>query len=100
METISQAVTRLHEQGYTGQCRAEPGGLRFLDDGALVAAEAVVVEEVVRLEGTSTPDEQAVVFAVRSPDGDRRATFCVTYGPDMDPDDCDIMQRLDVRPAP
>ncbi len=98
METISQAVGRLTEQGYTGQCRAETDGVRFLEEGTLVAPERVVVEHVVRLEGTSSPDEEAVVFALRCPDSQQRATLCINYGPAMDPDDSEMMRRLTVRP--
>lgn len=98
METISQTLGRLSEQGYTGQCRAEEDGLRFLEDGSLYAPEEVVVEEVVRLEGTSSPDEESVVFAIASPHGEQRATLCVTYGHNMDPLDSDVVTRLTVRP--
>ncbi len=98
MESISQAVGRLSEQGYTGQCRAEAGGVRFLEDGTLLAPEKVIVEEVVRLEGTSSPDEEAVVFALCTPDKQQRATLCVTYGPDMPLEDSEVVRRLVVRP--
>ncbi len=98
METISQAVGRLSEEGYTEQCRAEVGGVRFLDDGAIYEPEQVVVEEVIRLEGTSAPDEESVVFALRSPDGQSRGTLCMSYGSQMDPIDSEVIARLTVRP--
>lgn len=99
MESISQAVGRLSEEGYTEQCRAEEGGVRFLDDGAIYEPEQVVVEEVVRLEGTSAPDEESVIFAVCSPDGRSRGTLCMSYGSQMDATDCDVIARLTLRPV-
>lgn len=98
METISQAVGRLSEQGYTDQCRAEAGGVRFLEDGALYSPEDIVVEEVVRLEGTSSPDEESVVFAISSPAGGQRGTLCIAFGSGMDETDSEMVNRLTVRP--
>jgi hypothetical protein len=98
MNAISQTIGRLSEEGYTEQCRAEAGGVRFLDDGAIYQPEQVVVEEVVRFDGPSGPDEESVIFAVCSPDGRSRGTLCITYGAQMDEVDSDIMERLTVRP--
>ena len=71
METISEAVSRLSEEGYTGQCRAEAGGVRFLEDGALYPPEQVIVEEFDgRVPTLYRPLPQApadsLIFAVRT----------------------------------
>ncbi len=98
-ETLVELLQRLHEQGYEGQCRAETTGLRFLPDGGVVAPADVQVDQVIRLEGTSAPGEQTIVFAVTTPDRARQATYCVCFGPDTDPLDADMMQELDIRAA-
>lgn len=98
METMVQTMHRLGNQGFNGQFRAESGGLRFLTNGTLYQPEELTVEEMVRLEGNSTPDEEAVIFALVTP-LDEKATYCVTYGPEMDPADMDVVRRLHVSPS-
>ena len=98
METITEVVGRLGQKGYTGQFRAESGGLRYLGTDTLFQPEELQVEEMVRLEGTSAPDEETVVFAISTPDAER-ATYCVNYGPNMDPADMSAVSRLQVHTA-
>jgi hypothetical protein len=98
IETLTDVYTRLHAEGYTGQCRAQESGICFLSSPATFSPEAIRVDHVVRLEGTSAPSEQVVVFALTSPDGDQ-GTYCVTHGPDIDILDADMLQRLDLQSA-
>lgn len=94
METIMDVIRRLSSEGYNGQVRAEPGGMRFIDDNEVVDPECVTVDEVVRIEGTSSPDEETAVLALRREHDGHKATYCVTFGTHMDPMDVDILQRL------
>lgn len=98
-ETLTELCQRLHEEGYAGQCRAEAEGLRFLPDAGVFAPADVRVDQVIRLEGSSVPSEQTVVFAVATPDGKQQATYCVCFGPETDPLDAAMMQELDLRTA-
>lgn len=96
-ETLSQAVERLEAAGYRGGFRAEAGGLRETSSGALFDADALVVDEVLRFEGISSPDDESAVFALRTPDGRLRGTYSVAYGPAMDPADGEQVRRLQRR---
>lgn len=98
-ESIQHLMTRLNEQGFTDQCRADDDGIHFCKGREVFAPEDLDVKEVVRIEGTSAPDEQVMIFALTSPDGKLAGTYCVGHGPDMDPTDADMMQRLVVSPA-
>ena len=63
METLAQAVERLARAGYCEAFRAESGRLRAVGKGSVHDPESLVIEEIVRFEGASDPDDQAVVFA-------------------------------------
>lgn len=93
-ETLSEAVERLTAAGYAIQFRAEEGGLRDADSGEILDPDALVVEEVVRFEGTTNPDDESAVFALRSRDGRRSGTYAVAYGPGMEPADGEMVRRL------
>lgn len=95
-ETIARVVDRLSHEGYPAQFRAEPEGLRAVNGGTY-APEDVVVEKLARFEGISDPDDEAVVFAVRAPDG-TRGTYTSTYGPEeRDPIEQDVLRRLSLK---
>lgn len=98
-ETIARLVDQLTEEGYAAHFRAEPEGLRAVR-GEVYAPEDVVVEKMARFEGISDPDDEAVVFAVRAPDG-TRGTFTSTYGPEEhDSVEQDVLRRLSLRTSP
>jgi hypothetical protein len=71
-ETFTEAVSRFSHQGYSGQARAEAGGIRFLDDGGLYLPEQVVVEDLAR------PGPN-LVFAIYSPRSAQRATLALAH---------------------
>lgn len=97
-QPLPELLQRLTKEGYTDVCRAEEDGLHFLHSHAAYPAEDLKVEQVFRLEGTSAPDEQVVVFALVSPDGKCRGTFSSPHGVDTDPLDADAIQRLSMPP--
>jgi len=94
METLSEAIARLERTGFRDSFR--PDGARLWAQAAerFFAPAALVVEEVVRFEGESDPDEQAILFALRSPSGDVRGTFTTSYGAYADPASAEIVQGL------
>lgn len=98
-ETLAQAVERLTGQGYRDGFRAERGGLRATRAGCVHPPEELLIEELVRFEGATDPDEQAAVFALRCALHGARGTWTVAYGPAMDPLDAEMARRLaDRRP--
>jgi hypothetical protein len=97
METLSEAVDRLRSAGYRDSFRAEAGGLRALAAGKLYAPEELVVEEVVRFEGPTDPGDEAILFALRSQDGEVRGTYASGYGAGVDPVNAELVRRLPTR---
>ena len=61
--------------------------------------EQVRIEQALRFEGDSTPDEQVVVFALRCAPHGNRGTYVVPHGPETPAEDAEAMVRLaDARP--
>ena len=94
MEDLAHAVERLTKAGYRDDFRAERGGLRAVQAGRTYEPESLVVDEVARFEGESDPDDEAVVFALRTEASDTRGTYVVAYGTYVDPIDAEMMRRL------
>jgi hypothetical protein len=95
METLSQAVDRLSAAGYREAFRAEAGGLRAVGAGCIHEPEALVIEEALRFEGASDPEDEAAVFALRCAEHGARGTYVVAFGPGMDPLDGEMVRRLE-----
>ena len=94
METLAQAVERLARAGYCEDFRAESGRLRAVGKGSVHDPESLMIEEIVRFEGASDPDDQAVVFALGSKSEGIRGTFVTAYGLYTDPLDGAMIRRL------
>lgn len=94
METLREAIARLERRGFERAFRATSGGELQATGSEPVAPEQLVVEETVRFEGSSDPEDESVLFAVRSRDGRVRGTFTASYGTQMDPDVVAALQRL------
>lgn len=93
-ETVADAVDRLTAAGYVGDFRAVEGGLRDSITGRIFAADELVIDELLRFEGATDPDDEALVLALRSRDGSVRGTYAMAYGPAMDPHDAEAVRRL------
>lgn len=94
MESIAEAIDRLTKAGYADLFRAEATGVRAMLRGKLYTPADLVVEEVVRFEGTADPAEEVIVFALRCARDGTRGTYCIAYGPEADPVDTMITARL------
>ena len=94
METLSQAVERLTAAGYQDDFRAERAGLRAVGTGCMHEPESLVIEEVVRFEGPSDPQDEAMLFALRCETHGTKGTYVVAYGPDVDSLDAEMVHRL------
>ena len=94
LETLSDALRRLGTRGFTHPLRAEHGRLRDLATGETYDPELLEIAELVRFEGESDPDEQAALFALRSPSGTPIGTYVVVYGAGMPPEDVEVVHRL------
>jgi len=94
METLREAIERLERSGFRESFRASPDGFLALQTRRIYPPEALIVEETVRFEGESDPDDEAVLYALRARDESVRGTFVATYGPAADPISGELLKRL------
>jgi hypothetical protein len=94
METLREALDRLVARGYDGEFFVRNGQFVCRACGDAVDPEKVVIEDVVRFEGESDPDEQMAVYAISCGPCGRKGTYTVGFGPEMAPEDIDVVTRL------
>ena len=91
---MSEAIRRLRAAGYVIDFSAVAGAkLRCGECGELVAADAVTIDEIVRFEGESNPDDEAILLAITSPCG-HRGQLSAAYGTAMTPEEVDVLRAL------
>ena len=71
MRTLSSAIERLAGRGFTAHFGVVRDRLRAFDSGRTFGAHELTIREVQRFEGTSDPDDMAIVYAIESTDGTR-----------------------------
>ena len=81
MDTVSDAMRRLQAEGYTGNWYATPdGNLQCDQTGEVADLSNVQIDHVLRFEGQSDPGDEVILFALRSPSGDR-GIYSAAFGP-------------------
>lgn len=97
METLLEATLRLRAAGYDLDFSAtETGQLRCAACGVDHDPEAMAIDEIVRYEGASNPDDEAILFALSCTCG-RRGLYTAAFGPGMPPADVEVLHRLPAR---
>lgn len=94
LETISETQARLAHHGFIDDLIADHGQLRSAGSNKRHDLDAVVATEIVRYEGDSDPDDQAILIAVSSTQGEAIGTFTAPYGPQATADQTDVLLRL------
>lgn len=97
METVLEAIARLRSAGYELEMSAAPGGrLRCGVCHEDLDPHDALIDETVRFEGESDPDDEAIVMAISTPHG-HRGYLVAAYGPDMSADEVALVQALTAR---
>jgi hypothetical protein len=99
-ESMTEALQRFQARGFTHELRADRGLLREVATGQLHEPEQLGIAELVRFEGSSDPDEMAILFALEIQPGRPLGTYSTVYGPGTPPEDAEIVRRLGQRRAP
>jgi hypothetical protein len=97
VETLSEALARLADAGFRDDLVVEDGGLRAVDGHRSYHPEDLVVAEIVRFEGDSNPDDEAIVFALSAADGTPLGTYTTPYGPSLDAADVEVITHLSAK---
>lgn len=95
---LGEAVRELEAAGYRGQMAARPGA-RVMCFTCRRESDAATVEVAAlrRLEGPSDPADMLAVAALTCPNCGTRGTVVLSYGPEAEEDDADVLVSL--RPA-
>ncbi len=94
METLTQAIDRLRNDGYGADFFAtEDGKLGCRGCGTIEDPAAMQIDATVRFEGTSNPGDEAILIALTCASG-CRGLYSAAYGPSAPPADVAVLQRL------
>lgn len=94
METLLEAAARLRDDGYAVDLTATSDGrLRCGGCGSDHDPMDMVIDEVVRYEGASNPDDQSMLLALRC-ECSCRGLYVTAFGPSASAADGTVLQRL------
>lgn len=91
--TLREAIERLDDLGYNEQFVAEEGELATTS-GERLRSEDICVDSIGRFEGSSSPDDQVLVVALRDVRTGTRGTYVVPFGPLMPAEDSRVVERV------
>lgn len=101
LETLIAATARLVEAGFSEDLVAESGALHAAAGDGHYEVTGLRIVETIRFEGTTDPDEEAILFALSDPDGNPVGIYVTPYGPEMPERDVlvvPLLQQLEDRP--
>jgi hypothetical protein len=99
MATPSEAIARLQAEGYTGNWFATDDlKLRCSESGEDADPSLVTIDQTLRFEGQSDPDDETIVFALSEPGG-RRGVYSAPYGAATPAADAAVIALMRRRPA-
>jgi hypothetical protein len=94
METVLEATARLNDVGYTADFTAtEAGQLRCGACGTTHDPATMAIDEVVRYEGQSNPDDQAILLALRC-SCEQKGLYVTAFGSGASTADVAVLQHL------
>ena len=99
MGTLSEAIASLQADGYTGNWFANADRmLECSECGEAADPATVTIDQTMRFEGQSDPDDEVILFALSEPGG-RRGVYSTQYGPTMPAEDAAVIALLRRRTA-
>ena len=96
-DTVSEAVNGLKKRGFTSDYNLSAEGLVCPGLSEPLKASEFEIAEVYRFEGDSNPDDEAVVYAIKSKHG-QDGVLVNGFGVSADPLNDDLLKKLSVHP--
>ena len=79
MSDITSCLKKVEEKGFTDQFKAKGTHIECIDNDRIYLPEDIAVVNYYRFEGTSNPDDMAILYAIETNDG-RKGTLIDAYG--------------------
>ena len=83
MKTLSEIITKLTQKGYDVQFKVTDEGLLSLSSDKMYTPEHVKICNFYRFEGESNPEDNAILYAIETRDGEK-GTLVDGYGATSD----------------
>jgi len=94
LETVTDALTRLRADGYTSDFFAtDQGELACRGCDRTMNPADVRIDQTIRFEGDTNPDDQDIVFAIECDSG-CKGVYSAAYGPATPPEDAAVLHQL------
>ncbi len=93
-ESVAAAVTFLEQHGYTSDLRLDGAGVHCNACGITHEPSRVAVTHTYRFEGTTDPDDEAIVLGVVCGQCGARGVIVSPYGREADPAVFETLARL------
>ncbi len=90
----AKVLEKLAKDGYKEDIKSSKKGLKLLSSGIEIAPEDVLVDKIYRFEGQTDLNDEEMIFAISLPRHGLKGTYLVAFGPMMDPQDADMVLRL------
>lgn len=94
LEPLRSVQARLEADGFVGDLVAFEGLLHLAGTEQSFEPSELRVVETARFEGTSDPDEEAILMALATVEGEPVGLYVTPYGPEMSPEDVTVVQQL------
>lgn len=98
--TIRKAQELLADSGYTEVLVADGPKLTGQTSGARYDPANLKVERLIRFQGVTAPDEEALLFALSTGEGEPVGTYTPSYLPSMTDEDLAVVEKLHERVIP
>ena len=96
-DTVVAAIDGLKARGYTTNFNIAFDKIMCADTRACLNPDEFEIVEVYRFEGNSDPDDQDVVYAVRSIDGNMKGIITSAYGLYADSASTEMLRKLSMQ---
>ena len=94
MKSLATCLNKVFDDGYTTDFKVTDQGLFSIQNEKVYQPEEINVVNFFRFEGTSNPDDEAVLYVIETADG-TKGTLTDAYGVYMDPQVAAFMQRVE-----
>lgn len=97
--TVSEAIAALRREGFSADFAVTSDGhLQCGACGHLDAPQNATIDETIRFEGASDPDDEAIVFGLTCQECGIRGVLVAAYGPAASAEEAAVVTALVHRP--